>query len=102
MPAGRPDLRGEGARGRLRAGRDAVDAPPEHRALRRARRLARDAPRRIAGEAQLRAGRRAARAGKQALSLLTISDNVFTGECLTAQEVRETFTQMMEIALEIA
>ncbi|MBR6184716.1 MAG: purine-nucleoside phosphorylase [Clostridia bacterium] len=44
----------------------------------------------------------AARAGKNALSLLTISDNVFTGECLTAQEVRETFTQMMEIALEIA
>ena len=44
----------------------------------------------------------AAYAGKNALSLLTISDNVFTGESLTAQEVRETFTQMMEIALEIA
>ena len=44
----------------------------------------------------------AARAGKNALSLLTISDNVFTGESVTAQEVRETFTQMMEIALEIA
>ena len=44
----------------------------------------------------------AARAGKNALALMTISDNVFTGECLTAQEVRETFTQMMEIALEIA
>ena len=44
----------------------------------------------------------AARAGKNALALLTISDNVFTGESLTAQEVRETFTQMMEIALEIA
>ncbi|MBR3106034.1 MAG: purine-nucleoside phosphorylase [Clostridia bacterium] len=44
----------------------------------------------------------AARAGKNALSLLTISDNVFTGESLTPQEVRETFTQMMEIALEIA
>lgn len=44
----------------------------------------------------------AARAGKNALSLLTISDNVFTGETLTPQEVRETFTQMMEIALEIA
>jgi len=44
----------------------------------------------------------AARAGKNALSLLTISDNVFTGESLSAQEVRETFTQMMEIALEIA
>ena len=44
----------------------------------------------------------AARAGKNALALLTISDNVFTGEGLTPQEVRETFTQMMEIALEIA
>ena len=44
----------------------------------------------------------AAWAGKNALSLLSISDDVFTGESLTAQEVRETFTQMMEIALEIA
>ena len=44
----------------------------------------------------------AARAGKNALALLTISDNVFTGESLTPAEVRETFTQMMEIALEIA
>ena len=44
----------------------------------------------------------AARAGKNALALLTISDNVFTGESLTPQQVRETFTQMMEIALEIA
>ena len=44
----------------------------------------------------------AARAGKNALALLTISDNPFTSESLTPQEVRETFTQMMEIALEIA
>lgn len=44
----------------------------------------------------------AARHGKKALALLTISDNPFTGEGLTPQEVRETFTQMMEIALEIA
>ena len=44
----------------------------------------------------------AARAGKNALSLLTISDNPFTGECCTPQEVRETFTQMMEIALSLA
>lgn len=44
----------------------------------------------------------AAWAGKNALALLTISDNPFTGESLTPQEVRETFTQMMEIALEIA
>lgn len=44
----------------------------------------------------------AARAGKKALSLLTISDNPKTGESVTSQEARETFTQMMEIALEIA
>ena len=44
----------------------------------------------------------AARAGKNALALLTISDNVFTGESLSPQDVRETFTQMIEIALEIA
>ena len=44
----------------------------------------------------------AARAGKNALALLTISDNVFTGESLSPEEVRDTFTQMMEIALEIA
>lgn len=44
----------------------------------------------------------AARAGKNALSLLTISDNIFTGESLGPDAVRETFTQMMEIALEIA
>ena len=44
----------------------------------------------------------AARTGKNALALMTISDNLHTGESCTPQEVRETFTQMMEIALEIA
>ena len=44
----------------------------------------------------------AARAGKNALSLLTISDNPFTGEELDAEARQNTFTQMMEIALEIA
>jgi purine-nucleoside phosphorylase len=44
----------------------------------------------------------AARAGKKALALLTISDNPRTGESVSSQEVRESFTQMMEIALEIA
>ena len=44
----------------------------------------------------------AARAGKKALTLLTISDDPYTGMSCTPQEVRETFTQMMEIALEIA
>ena len=44
----------------------------------------------------------AARAGKKALALLTISDNPYTGEGCTPEEVRNTFTQMMEIALKIA
>ena len=44
----------------------------------------------------------AARAGKNALALLTISDNPFTGEELDAEARQNTFTQMMEIALEIA
>jgi purine-nucleoside phosphorylase len=44
----------------------------------------------------------AARAGKKALALLTISDNPVTGEALSSQDRQSTFTQMMEIALEIA
>ena len=44
----------------------------------------------------------AARAGKNALALLTISDNPFIGEGLDSQQRQNTFTQMMEIALEIA
>ena len=44
----------------------------------------------------------AAASSKKALTLLQISDNPFTGESLTPQQVRETFTQMMEIALTIA
>lgn len=44
----------------------------------------------------------AARAGKNALALVTISDNPFTGEGLDAQARQLTFTRMMEIALEIA
>lgn len=44
----------------------------------------------------------AARAGKNALALLTISDNPFTGEGLSAEERQTTFTRMMEIALAIA
>ena len=44
----------------------------------------------------------AAKAGKQALSILTISDLVFTGEGLTADERQNSFTEMMEIALETA
>lgn len=44
----------------------------------------------------------AAAAGKRALSILTISDHVFTGEGLTAIERQESFHEMMEIALETA
>lgn len=39
-------------------------------------------------------------AGKQALSILTISDHIFTGEGLPALERQESFNEMMEIALE--
>ncbi len=44
----------------------------------------------------------AAYAGKRALCMCQISDDPFTGESLSPVEVRETFTQMMEIALNIA
>ena len=44
----------------------------------------------------------AARAGKNALALLTISDNPFTGEGLSAEDRQNTFTMMMKIALAIA
>jgi purine-nucleoside phosphorylase len=44
----------------------------------------------------------AQRLGKRALSILTISDNVFTGEGLSAQDRQESFRDMMEIALETA
>jgi purine-nucleoside phosphorylase len=44
----------------------------------------------------------AARAEKQALCILTISDHVFTGESLPAEDRQMTFRDMMEIALEIA
>lgn len=44
----------------------------------------------------------AARTGKQALCICTISDCPFTGEGCSAQEREKTFTQMMKIALETA
>ena len=44
----------------------------------------------------------AARAGKKALALLTVSDNPKTGAWLDSVARQQTFTQMMEIALEIA
>lgn len=44
----------------------------------------------------------AAKAGKKALAICTISDNPFTGEGLSAEERQVSFTQMMKIALDIA
>lgn len=44
----------------------------------------------------------AARAGKNALVICTISDNPTTGESLNAHDRQNSFTKMMEIALEIA
>lgn len=40
--------------------------------------------------------------GKKALSILTVSDHIFTGEGLSARERQESFHDMMEIALDIA
>ncbi len=44
----------------------------------------------------------AARLGKRALALVTISDHLITREETTAEERQTTFTQMMEIALNTA
>jgi purine-nucleoside phosphorylase len=44
----------------------------------------------------------AQRYNKRALSILTISDHLFTKEVLTAEERQTTFNEMMEIALETA
>lgn len=44
----------------------------------------------------------AARAGKRALGIFTISDHIMRGESLSAEEREKTFTDMMEIALETA
>ena len=44
----------------------------------------------------------AARAGKRALGIFTISDHIVRGESLSAEEREKTFTDMMEIALETA
>jgi purine-nucleoside phosphorylase len=44
----------------------------------------------------------AARTGKNALAICTISDHVITGEALDAEARQNTFTQMMELALNTA
>ena len=44
----------------------------------------------------------AARCGKQALAICTVSDHILTGEATTAEERQTSFTQMMELALKTA
>ncbi|AZV43838.1 purine-nucleoside phosphorylase [Peribacillus asahii] len=44
----------------------------------------------------------AAKFGRQALSVLTISDHILTGEETTAEERQTTFSDMIEVALEAA
>ena len=44
----------------------------------------------------------AARAGKNALAICTVSDHLITGEATTAQERQTSFTDMMTLALETA
>ena len=44
----------------------------------------------------------AARAGKRALAICTISDHVLTGESTSPEERQTTFNEMMELALEVA
>ena len=43
----------------------------------------------------------AARSGNRALTILTISDHVLTGEETTAEERQTTFTNMMKVAFEL-
>lgn len=44
----------------------------------------------------------AAKFGRKALSILTVSDHIITGELTTAEEREKTFNDMIEIALETA
>ena len=44
----------------------------------------------------------AARAGKKALGIFTVSDHIYTGEALSSEERQSSFTDMMEVALELA
>ncbi len=43
----------------------------------------------------------AARAGKRALGICTISDHIITGEVTTAEERQNTFTNMMDVAFSL-
>ena len=44
----------------------------------------------------------AARYGKRALCICTISDHVLTGELTTPEERQNSFTKMMQVALDVA
>ncbi|MCL2804737.1 MAG: purine-nucleoside phosphorylase [Treponema sp.] len=44
----------------------------------------------------------AAKYNREALGIMTISDSLITGECTSAEERQNTFTRMMEVALETA
>ena len=44
----------------------------------------------------------AARAGKRALAICTVSDSLITGEATTAEERQNSFTDMIRLALETA
>ena len=43
----------------------------------------------------------AARAGKRALVICTVSDHILTGEATTAEQRQNTFTQMMDVAFDV-
>ena len=44
----------------------------------------------------------AARCGKKALTILTISDEIYTGKALSAEDRQNSFKDMMKLALESA
>ena len=44
----------------------------------------------------------AARYGKRALCICTVSDQVLTGEKMTPQEREKSFTAMIKVALDVA
>ena len=43
----------------------------------------------------------AARAGKRALAICTVSDHIITGEVTTAEERQNNFTHMMDVAFSL-
>ena len=43
----------------------------------------------------------AARAGKRAMALFTVSDHIVTGEATTSEQRQKTFTNMMDVALSL-